>query len=358
MFYMGGGLREGHLSVVYDAPQKLPTRLEREVRRADKAIAAIDEAAYVLSDDRGRLSAPRKRRSRSPVEDGAKPEALGCAASSHAAAPAADEEESCEPPAGKHKAHHDVPDDGAIVAGRWTEAEHHLFLAGIQKHGFKWSKVAAEVPTRTVEQIKSHAQKHFRKSDQPEAQAVWGDGSMNSIPAHSSMADASRAAHVSGGSSAVVTAAGAGGNSLDTLAQAARTQGVSSACPSRSLPFIIFFIVCYSQGRKPVRSVVAEELGSQSQPFEVDDDDDEVAAPVLRPEPTTCGVPTQRPEPTPKRAFDYLKMTRSRGLPENVMTKFAGILRAIKTEELTVTEMMDQVADLFEVRALCSHVFS
>lgn len=40
------------------------------------------------------------------------------------------------------------------------------------------------------------------------------------------------------------------------------------------------------------------------------------------------------------------------------MTKFAGILRAIKTEEPTVTEMMDQVADLFEVRALCSHVFS
>ena len=231
MFYVGGGLREGHLSVVYDAPQKLPARLEREVRRADKAIAAIDEAAYVLSDDRGRLSAPRKRRSRPPVEDGAKPKALGCAASSHAAAPAADEEESSEPPAGKHKAHHDVPDDGAIVSGRWTEAEHHLFLAGIQKHGFKWSKVAAEVPTRTVEQIKSHAQKHFRKSDQPEAQAVWGDGSMNSIPAHSSMADASRAAHVSGGSSAVITAAGAGGNSLDTLAQAARTQGASSACP-------------------------------------------------------------------------------------------------------------------------------
>ena len=239
---MGGGLREGHLSVVYDAPQKLPARLEREVRRADKAIAAIDEAAYVLSDDRGRLSAPRKWRSRPPVEDGAKPKALGCAASSHAA-PAADEEESCEPPEGKHKAHHDVPDDGAIVSGRWTEAEHHLFLAGIQKHGFKWSKVAAEVPTRTVEQIKSHAQKHFRKSDQPEAQAVWGDGSMNSIPAHSSMADASRAAHVSGGSSAVVTAAGAGGNSLDTLAQAARTQGASFACPSRSLPFIIFSII-------------------------------------------------------------------------------------------------------------------
>ena len=95
-------------------------------------------------------------------------------------------------------------------------------------------------------------------------------------------------------------------------------------------------------GLRPTESAsVDDTLGSQKRPFDCTS-----STPA-------DDVTPQRPEPTPKRAFEYLKMTRSRGLPEKTMVRFATILRSIKTEELTVTEMMDQVADLFEVRC-CS----
>mmetsp|Transcript_165 Transcript_165/g.269 ORF Transcript_165/g.269 Transcript_165/m.269 type:complete len:183 (-) Transcript_165:906-1454(-) len=45
----------------------------------------------------------------------------------------------------------------------WTTEEHNRFLEGIKLFKRDWSKVTAHVGTRTVVQIRSHAQKHFIK---------------------------------------------------------------------------------------------------------------------------------------------------------------------------------------------------
>ena len=47
--------------------------------------------------------------------------------------------------------------------GRWTFEEHKLFLSGLEKHGKGWKKIASLIKTRTVVQIRTHAQKYFQK---------------------------------------------------------------------------------------------------------------------------------------------------------------------------------------------------
>jgi len=47
--------------------------------------------------------------------------------------------------------------------GRWTTEEHRLFLQGLQKYGKSWKKIACLVPTRTLVQIRTHAQKFLMK---------------------------------------------------------------------------------------------------------------------------------------------------------------------------------------------------
>lgn len=50
-----------------------------------------------------------------------------------------------------------------LVAGRWTTEEHRLFLQGLQLHNKQWKLIADLVKTRTVVQIRTHAQKYFQK---------------------------------------------------------------------------------------------------------------------------------------------------------------------------------------------------
>ena len=47
--------------------------------------------------------------------------------------------------------------------GRWTKEEHNLFLEGLRLHGKEWKSIADMIPTRTVVQIRTHAQKYFQK---------------------------------------------------------------------------------------------------------------------------------------------------------------------------------------------------
>jgi SHAQKYF class myb-like DNA-binding protein len=47
--------------------------------------------------------------------------------------------------------------------GRWTREEHHLFLKGLEMYGRGWKKIAMLMKTRTVVQIRTHAQKYFLK---------------------------------------------------------------------------------------------------------------------------------------------------------------------------------------------------
>jgi SHAQKYF class myb-like DNA-binding protein len=47
--------------------------------------------------------------------------------------------------------------------GRWSPEEHRKFLHGIAENGRNWEKVASAVGTRTTVQVRSHAQKYFKK---------------------------------------------------------------------------------------------------------------------------------------------------------------------------------------------------
>ncbi|KAJ1418818.1 Homeodomain-like protein, partial [Ochromonadaceae sp. CCMP2298] len=49
------------------------------------------------------------------------------------------------------------------VAGRWTNEEHKLFLLGLQRYQKQWKLIAELVQTRTIVQIRTHAQKYFQK---------------------------------------------------------------------------------------------------------------------------------------------------------------------------------------------------
>ena len=52
---------------------------------------------------------------------------------------------------------------GSGSTGRWTREEHHMFLKGLELHGKGWKKIANLIKTRTVVQIRTHAQKYFLK---------------------------------------------------------------------------------------------------------------------------------------------------------------------------------------------------
>ncbi|RLN45590.1 hypothetical protein BBJ29_009467 [Phytophthora kernoviae] len=47
--------------------------------------------------------------------------------------------------------------------GRWTKREHELFLEGLQRFGKSWKKISSLVHSRTLVQIRTHAQKYLQK---------------------------------------------------------------------------------------------------------------------------------------------------------------------------------------------------
>eukprot|EP01039_Chlorochromonas_danica_P010357 gene10357-11467_t len=47
--------------------------------------------------------------------------------------------------------------------GRWTREEHQAFIKGLELYGKGWKKIAGLIKTRTVVQIRTHAQKYFLK---------------------------------------------------------------------------------------------------------------------------------------------------------------------------------------------------
>lgn len=59
--------------------------------------------------------------------------------------------------------------EGGIISaekvGRWTEMEHLIFIEGLEKHGKQWKIIAGMIGTRTVVQVRTHAQKYFQKME-------------------------------------------------------------------------------------------------------------------------------------------------------------------------------------------------
>jgi SHAQKYF class myb-like DNA-binding protein len=47
--------------------------------------------------------------------------------------------------------------------GRWTQEEHELFIQGLKIYHKQWKLIAELIKTRTVVQIRTHAQKYFQK---------------------------------------------------------------------------------------------------------------------------------------------------------------------------------------------------
>lgn len=54
-------------------------------------------------------------------------------------------------------------DSSQEKVGRWTEEEHQVFLAGLEQHGKQWKVIAGMIGTRTVVQVRTHAQKYFQR---------------------------------------------------------------------------------------------------------------------------------------------------------------------------------------------------
>lgn len=58
---------------------------------------------------------------------------------------------------------HSPPPPKHRSTGRWTQEEHEKFLDGIGIHGKEWKKIASMIDSRTVVQIRTHAQKYFQR---------------------------------------------------------------------------------------------------------------------------------------------------------------------------------------------------
>jgi SHAQKYF class myb-like DNA-binding protein len=82
--------------------------------------------------------------------------------------------------------------------GRWTSEEHRLFLQGLEQHGKGWKKIASLIKSRTVVQIRTHAQKYFQKlakarqngEDEGAVTFIEGRGGAASVTSASTVADA------------------------------------------------------------------------------------------------------------------------------------------------------------------------
>ena len=53
--------------------------------------------------------------------------------------------------------------DETVKGSWWSTAEHELFVQAYKNHGKNWRKIAEEVGSRNVSQVRSHAQKYFMK---------------------------------------------------------------------------------------------------------------------------------------------------------------------------------------------------
>lgn len=63
-------------------------------------------------------------------------------------------------------------------SGRWTAVEHQLFLDGLEKFGKSWNEIAIHIKSRSIVQVRTHAQKYFQKLAQARKNGDEGEISM------------------------------------------------------------------------------------------------------------------------------------------------------------------------------------
>lgn len=66
--------------------------------------------------------------------------------------------------------------------GRWTGEEHNRFLQGLQQHGKVWKSIATVVKTRSIVQVRTHAQKYFMKMNRSDSPTPTSNSSISGSP--------------------------------------------------------------------------------------------------------------------------------------------------------------------------------
>jgi len=60
--------------------------------------------------------------------------------------------------------HNKAPPPKNLKVGRWSKAEHQKFLEGMESFPKQWKRIAELIGTRTVLQVRTHAQKFFQST--------------------------------------------------------------------------------------------------------------------------------------------------------------------------------------------------
>ena len=109
--------------------------------------------------------------------------------------------------------------------GRWTAEEHRLFLQGLERHGKGWKKIATLIKSRTVVQIRTHAQKYFQKlAKARQSGAVDGHAALGVSTAESHDGPpGGRGGNMSIGTDPTSLAAAAGGMTMTTRGRRRRS---------------------------------------------------------------------------------------------------------------------------------------
>lgn len=139
--------------------------------------------------------------------------------------------------------------------GRWTAEEHRLFLQGLEQHGKGWKKIASLIKSRTVVQIRTHAQKYFQKLSKARQNGEDGEVSMEGRAGLPSVPPSPTGAH----SSKRRRQAGGTKRKFEAVAPASQRPGKKVGPPSSDLtaplpsvaPVLSPYVMPSSQAHQP-----------------------------------------------------------------------------------------------------------
>lgn len=84
---------------------------------------------------------------------------------------------------------HRIRKESRTLTGRWSKSEHERFVKGLDKFGRNWVEIQKAVKTRTLTQVRSHAQKVFLSSDPNELNISFDSENSDIISYHDTSFD-------------------------------------------------------------------------------------------------------------------------------------------------------------------------